>query len=532
MPVINAPIGQEKSKIPLSYRIPYDPGPYDPGAGEVIKSLPQLSVDKLEDEVPELISDEESDITTPLLGSGILRDLYQPTQSKYLLYKIPISIVKQMNKSIRPHTWLNFIHFPPNNALLNFGTWWNWSEEIPNLINVLHYLGNTLGKHETHFVASAADVNHTQWLRRHSPGDEGGRGYKLTNKKLETLLNEKIGDKEVDIIDLTDKEWEDCGIDARMMPLLPFHWIKVGNVEYSPFSPGTHSVHQRVKESMAADFKRDIAGSRVPSMERRPDECTGNCYAYITENNIARYYMNIDFGYVFWDYTQNDSDFRSLSDEEKREWLRRQLNMYIAHEYTHVVTDQIMDPFVTGRRWLDENERATSNWRIESFATMLPLFMGFKFDDYFDFEKRVETAFKDIYDKMHTLKPEDFYNKMMYEAHLNPHLPYLVTACLAQQTSWKTILVDFIFDSQRVEQKSRYSFFNSFFNRQSKPGSALDDLWLHHFGKKQKDLLQDIFAKIINGEITMASLIDVLPGGTKFGIKGLLPFDPQVVYSE
>jgi hypothetical protein len=263
--------------------------------------------------------------------------------------------------------------------------------------------------------------------------------------------------------------------------------------------------------------------------------------------------MNIDFGYVFWNEIQSDTHFHKLPDEEKKEWLRRQLNMYIAHEYTHVATSQIMDPLARGRwsaaedfgRW-DNNKKesygdrqphATHKWWIESFATMLPLFMGFKFDgDWSDFEKRIEFAFNDIYKghyKLHSLTAEKFSDIMMYKEldgqpfNANPNWAYLVTAYLAQRTSWKTILVDFIYDSQRVK-KSRLVFFNE----QSKKVPDLDNLWLHHFGKKQKDLLQDIFAKIINGEITMASLIDILPGGSKFVIDGLSAFEPQVVYSK
>ena len=94
------------------------------------------------------------------------------TKSEYLLDN-PITIYyEQMIKNYAPNTWKSLLRFPSVDELPNYGPWWNWSSELENINKVIDYLGNTLGKFETHFVAATPIINPLIWVIKQKLGNE------------------------------------------------------------------------------------------------------------------------------------------------------------------------------------------------------------------------------------------------------------------------------------------------------------------------------------------------------------------------
>jgi hypothetical protein len=232
--------------------------------------------------------------------------------------------------------------------------------------------------------------------------------------------------------------------------------------------------------------------------------------------------------------TLNSSWFINSSSDYKKTWLRNEIYSFISHEYTHVFQDQIIEPIpsLLKPRWRAEEsylgERspgAISRWWLESFAVILPLFMGLY--DRFNLLGDINSAFN-LIKNTQTLTVQEFSDRMMYRSPYG-YLPgtqyhvcsYLTAAYMAKLTSWKNILVDWYYDFQRVPENNIVPGPN---NQGTILVPNLDNVFLHHFGKTEEDFLQDVFTKVRNNVITLNYLSNVLPGGANFGIPNLVPF--------
>ena len=356
-------------------------------------------------------------ITTRPLGYGNINGWYSRAKSEYLLDN-PITIYyEQMIINYAPDTWKSLLRFPNVDKLPNYGSWWKWTSELENINKVIDYLGNTLGKFETHFVAATPIINPLIWVIKQQPSNEPY--YKIINTNLENMLLNKINTAlpKANIV-LTQEEWSSCNITTNIITL---HYINVGSSQYRPFSPGTDNVNSETLAIIANDWKVGARGDITPNLTLRVEECGGVCLKYMTKNNRQRLYMVSDLGmghtpvlYGSW--------FNSMSSDAKKQRLRNEIYASISHEYTHVFQNQLIEPLLNGIWFAEDNiqdERspnAISRWWLECFATLLPFFMGFTFRG-FDIRGKIVNAITNI-KTSNTLTATEFSDRMMY---VNPY---------------------------------------------------------------------------------------------------------------
>jgi len=426
------------------------------------------------------------------------------------------------------------LHIPRANELPNYGDWWNWTRELENINKVIDYLGNTIGKFETHFISPTAVINPLIWVKVREGMMSSDTYYAITNTNLRNALSNKINTntKTNTNIVFTQSEWNSFNITTNLITL---HYINVGNNQYRPFSPGTDRVNNEALAIIANDWKIGYTSSQIqPNLSLRVEECGGVCLKYMTKNNRKRLYMAIDLGMGHTPIL-NASGFNSQSSDYKKQWLRNEIYASISHEYTHVFQIQIIEPILPGiwfgeEGYLDERSpNAISRWWFECFATLLPYFMGFNFSS-LDIQSKITDAINKIKNNQ-SLTATEFSDRMMY---VNPYgyLPasenmvwsFLVAAYMAKLTSWKYVLVDFYYDFQRVPSNTQYLY-----NQQIIYIPDLDKLFQHNFGKTEQVFLQDIFRDVRNGTITMNYLSNVLPNGSNFSIANLVKFDASTL---
>ena len=466
-------------------------------------------------------------ITTRPSGYGNINGWYSITKSEYLLDN-PITIYyEQMNINYAPNTWKSLLRFPSVDELPNYGPWWNWTSELENINNVIDYLGNTLGKFETHFVAATPIINPLIWVKKQQLGNEPY--YKIINTNLENMLLNKINTAlpNANIV-LTQEEWSSCNITTTIIIL---HYINVGSSQYSPFSPGTDNVNSETLAIIANDWKVGSTSNQIqPNLRLKVEECGGVCLKYMTKNNRQRLYMVSDLGmghtpdlYGSW--------FNGISSDAKKQWLRNEIYASISHEYTHVFQNQLIEPLLNGIWFAEDNiqdERspnAISRWWLECFATLLPFFMGFTVTG-FDIRSKITDAINKIKNNQ-SLTATEFSDRMMY---VNPYgyLPasqnmvwsFLAAAYMAKLKSWKYVLVNFYYDFQRVPSNTQVNY-----NEIIRYVPELDKLFLHNFNKTEQEFLQHIYTQVKNDIITVDYLSDVLPDGDNFNIPGLIKFN-------
>ena len=141
----------------------------------------------------------------------------------------------------------------------------------------------------------------------------------------------------------------------------------------------------------------------------------------------------------------------------------------------------------------------------------------------FNIQNEIAQSINDI--KTQTqLTVNEFSDRLMYAKEYGyvsrRNWGYLATAYMAKLKSWKYVLVDFYYDFQRVPSDTPVTR-----NGTITYVPELDKLFLHNFNKTEKAFLQDIYAKVKNNTITIDYLSDVLPGGSNFGIPGLIKFN-------
>ena len=425
------------------------------------------------------------------------------------------------------------LNIPIVNELPNYGDWWNWTIELDNINKVIDYLGNTLGKFETHFVAATPVINPLIWVKKNQRSTAAS--YVINNTNLMNALSSKISNTKTNInIVFTQSEWNSFNITTNLITL---HYINVGDKQYRPFSPGTDRVNNEALAIIANDWKIGFDGNTTPNQSLRVEECGGVCLQYITKNNKLRNYMTMNITGMGEDIL-NTSGFNSQSSDYKKQWFRNEIYASISHEYTHVFQHQIIEPIVPGRWYGDEiytNERspnAISRWWLECFATLLPYFMGFNSNvsNGFNIQSKITDAINKIKNNQ-SLTATEFSDRMMYEnpygyfpASENMVWSFLAAAYMAKLTSWKYVLVDFYYDFQRVPSNTQYLY-----NQQIIYVPDLDKLFQHNFGKTEQVFLQDIFRDVRNGTITMDYLSSVLPNGSNFSIPNLVKFDASTL---
>jgi len=465
-------------------------------------------------------------ITTRPHGYGNINGWYSTTTSTHLLDN-PLTIYyEQMNRNYAPDTW-KIKHIPFASELPNYGSWWNWTNELENINKVIDYLGTTLGKFETHIIAATPIINPLIWVRKQQLIEESS--YNIINTTLENMLLNKINNalRDANIV-LTQEEWSSCNITTNIITL---HYINVGSSQYRPFSQGTDNVNSQALAIIGRDWKIGSTSNQIqPNLSLRVEDCGGVCLKYMTKNNRQRIYMAIDLGMGHTPVLY-DSYFNSMSNDAKKQWLRNEIYASISHEYTHVFQDQLIEPLLPGI-WFAEDtiqdERspnAISRWWFECFATLLPYFMGFNSSGFY-IQSKITDAINKIKNNQ-SLTATEFSDRMMYEKPYE-YLPesenmvwsFLVAAYMAKLKTWKYVLVDFYYDFQRVPSDTPVTR-----NGTITYVPDLDKLFLHNFNKTEEAFLQDIYAKVKNSEITLQSLRDVLPDGANFNIPELIKFN-------
>ena len=471
-------------------------------------------------------------VTYPIVkpyGYGSIRGWYDTRKSSYLLDN-PITIYyNQMNTNyVNSNEPWKLLNIPRTNELPNYGDWWNWTRELENINKVIDYLGNTLGKWETHIVAASELTDPLIWVKKQRLSVDNY--YKISNTTLTNLLLGKLVNSNDNIV-LTTAEWASCNITTNIITL---HYITVDSSQYRPFSPGTDRVNNETLAIIARDWEIGSRGDPSPNLTLRVEECGGVCLNYKTKTNKQRLYMALDIGIGHYNAMKQDW-FLTYSDNRKKHWLRNEIYAYISHEYTHVFQNQVIEPMLP-RRWFGEEENlsernpnAISRWWLECFAILLPFFMGFRNSNFY-MQDNIRNA---IYKITNTpsLTATEFSDRMMY---VNPYgyLPasenmvwsFLVAAYMAKLTSWKYVLVDFYYDFQRVPSNTQHLN-----NGEIIYLPDLDKLFLHNFDKTEQVFLQDIFREVKNGTITMAYLSNVLPDGSNFSIPNLVKFNTSTL---
>ena len=472
-------------------------------------------------------------ISTRPEGYGSINGYYSTAKSIHLLDN-PLTIYyEQTNENYAPYTWKSLLRFPTVNELPIYGSWWNWTSELANINKVIDYLGNTLGKWETHIVAASEVANPLIWVKKQRLSEDNYYNISTNSTLKNLLLGKMANSNNNNNIVLTAAEWASCNIPT----VITLHYINVGSSQYRPSSTGTDRVNTETLAIIARDWKMGTIGDPIPNLTLRVEECTGLCLFYKTKTNKMRSYMACDIGIGHYN-AMKQNWFLTYSDNEKKEWLRKEIYAYISHEYTHVFQLQLIDP-IFPVRWQGEevynDERspnAISRWWIECFATLLPFFMGFNFNG-FNIESKVNDAINKI-KNTGTLTAIEFSDRMMYRTAYG-YLPgsenmvwsYLVAAYMAKLTSWKYVLVDFYYDFQRVPSNTPYILNNNHDQIINIPD--LDKLFLHNFDKNEKDFLQHIFREVRSGTITMDYLSNVLPNGSNFSIANLVKFDTSTL---
>ncbi len=412
------------------------------------------------------IDDQVDDLYDIVLNNnpeyGTINGWYSNRTSQYLNDQPITKYYNQMNYNIVSSNgnW-KLLHLPTAAELPYYGDWWDWPTELQNINRVIDYLGNTLGRFETHIISMA--------------GNASSSGTQRVNNEAIAIISRdwKIGFNDPITTPRTDIRVESCGIAV--------------------------------------------------------------CFSYLAKNNRKRMYMGIDLGSISTS-TLNSSWFINSSSDYKRNWLRNEIYLFISHEYTHVFQNQIIEPRTPFLKplWRAEEsylgERspgAISRWWLETFAIILPLFMGLY--NHFNLLGNINSAFN-LIKNTQTLTAQEFSDRMMYTSPYG-YLPdprsqyyacqFLTAAYMAKLTSWKNILVDWYYDFQRVPENNIVSGPN---NQGTILVPNLDNVFLHHFDKTEEDFLKDVFTKVRNNVITLNYLSNVLPGGADFGIPNLVPF--------
>jgi len=467
-------------------------------------------------------------ITTRPLGYGNINGWYSRTTSTHLLDN-PLTIYyEQMLRNYAPDTWKSLLRFPTVAQLPDYGSWWNWASELENINKVIDYLGTTLGKFETHFVAATEKADPLTWVKKQQRSEEAS--YNIINTTLENMLLNKINTARPNAnIVLTQDEWSSCNIIANIITL---HYINVGSSQYRPFSQGTDDVNRETLAIIGRDWEIGHWGDINPNLTLRVEECTGICLSYKTKANKNRMYMACDIGIGHYRAMKQEW-FVNLSNNDKTQWLREQIYAYISHEYTHVYQMQLIDSVIPARWHRDRTQlgertpNSLTGWWVECFATLLPYFMGFSFHN-FDMLSKITDAINNI-KTSNSLTATEFSDRMMYR-HPYGYFPdptnqyymwaYLVATHMAKLKTWKYVLVDFYYDFQRVPSTISLNI-----SGRTMLAPDLDKLFLHNFNKTEEAFLQDIYAKVKNSKITLQSLRDMLPGGANFGIPELIKFN-------
>lgn len=365
--------------------------------------------------------------------------------------------------------------------------------------------------------------------------------YEIINNSLHDALLIKINANtdniDADIV-FTNDEWQSFNINNINI----LHYIKVGTKQYKAFSPGSDRVNTEALTIINRDINTDppIFGAigtpddyiallngeqdtRNINNNLKVEECGGLCLLYKTKSNRKRIYIMFDIGINLYRHIGT-----TLNDNEKKNWLRKDIYGVLSHEYCHVMQLQIADPTFPPRWGGDilgfgENApHSISRWWLECFAYLLPDFMGLGFN-YFNIQNEIAQAIDDIKTQSQ-LTVNEFSDRLMYSRQYGyvskRNWGYLVAAYMAKLTSWKYVLVDFYYDFQRVPSITQIT-------RDGRISYVpdLDKLFLHNFNKTEVDFLQDIYAKVKNDTITIDYLRNVLPKGVNSKIPDLKKFD-------
>jgi hypothetical protein len=117
---------------------------------------------------PDDIVDDPDDIVDDLYNIvlnnnpeyGIINGWYSNRTSQYLNDEPNINYFNQMNYNIVSSNgnW-KLLHLPTAAEFPYYGDWWDWPTELQNINRVIDYLGNTLGRFETHFISMAGTAS-------------------------------------------------------------------------------------------------------------------------------------------------------------------------------------------------------------------------------------------------------------------------------------------------------------------------------------------------------------------------------------
>jgi hypothetical protein len=490
---------------------------------------PQISTPTNED-----IKDLRDNITPIPLGAGIIARGYSQVESVHL-NPTPLPELRiQAENNFSPNRSPGLIDLPLEGELPDVGVDWAVVlEEIPILYE---YLGEHLGKYENHVVASTPVANPLIWAIKTKPSEV--LNFKINNPKFEAFLFKNLSSMTKDLkIELTQDEWKKYGINASIST---FNFISVvfngKEYQFSPYSEVSRRISDSTHEQMNKDWEIGFNGNKSPFL--LVEECTGLCSVYETNAGKKRFFMNIDIAGLEYDIITGP-DFKKWPEKDKLEYILTHIFAYMAHEYTHVFQFQCISPTTLAAYsmkprfgaeeiyGMDERyPNAISRWFTESFAYILPYFMGISFPYDKGMKLRVEHAIENIL-KDTSLTEQEFSDTLMYRDTVygyvmskRPDWTYLAAAVMASQKSWQYLLAGFFYkDFQRVPSDTEVDF-----NGQPVLVPNADKVWLHNFDMTQEDFLKNIFTEVKARNITVESLAPWLPGGRYWHIPGLIPY--------
>ena len=307
----------------------------------------------------------------------------------------------------------------------------------------------------------------------------------------------------------------------------------------------SNRIRREVIARIEKDRNTDIADNLPPGFKNLRKDCKiGVCHKYEAKNGKIRYLMNIDIG-EFYRGIKEDYYFNKLSNEDKEEYIIRSLRYFMAHEYYHIFQLQLKSPVIdpnglgaedTKHFWGNNTKmtsgekqpHAISRWWTEGFATIWPFFQGASLPKEKGMLERVKNAIINITSNT-TLTKEEFSDRMMYtdkgylmSDYNRQDWAFLAAACMAQQTSavgpeqtsWNFLLSGHFYkDFERLRSDTLIKK-----DEEIVYVPNTDNIWLHNFGKTQKEFLHSIFDQVRAGIITTESLMDFLPGGKEWYI--------------
>jgi hypothetical protein len=324
---------------------------------------------------------------------GIINGWYSNRTSQYLNDEPNTNYYNQMNYNIVSSNgnW-KLLHLPTAEEFPYYGDWWDWPTELQNINRVIDYLGNTLGRFETHFISMAGT------------GSSSGT-QRVNNEAIATISRDwKFGLNNPPTTPRTDIRVEECG--GVCLIYLAKNNRKRNYMAISLGSGATSTLTSSWFINRSNDYKLNWLRNDIYAS-------ISHEYAHVFQNQII---------------------------EPRKPFLKP---LWYAEE-------SYLQDSPLGER----SPHTISRWWLEVFATILPYFMGLQ--QQLELINEITTGINQFKNSSMTETEflNRMLYTVPYGYASAPSMSYLTAAYMAKLTSWKNILVDWYYDFQRVPENN------------------------------------------------------------------------------